>query len=51
MEIVFWIIFCFLAAWYGSKRKIGAGWTFFWSLLLSPIVGFIIAAISGAKEE
>ena len=51
MELIVWVLFCFLASWYGSNRKIGAGWTFFWSLLLSPIIGFIIAAISGEKEK
>lgn len=30
----------------GSKRKIGFGWTFFWSLVFTPLVGLIIALIS-----
>jgi len=51
MEIVFWIIFVFLAAWFGTKRKLGGGWTFIISLLLSPLVGFIAAIISGKLED
>mgnify|MGYP004506603441 FL=1 len=30
----------------GSKRKIGFGWTFFWSLVFTPLVGLVIALIS-----
>lgn len=51
MEIVFWLIFVALATWYGTKRKLGGGWTFVISLLLSSIVGFIAAAISGKPED
>ena len=51
MEIVFWLIFVALATWFGTKRRLGGGWTFVISLLLSPIVGFIAAAISGKLED
>ena len=51
MEIVFWLIFVALATWFGTKRRLGGGWTFVISLLLSPIVGFIAAAISGKFED
>lgn len=30
----------------GSKRKIGFGWTFFWSLVFTPLIGLIIALLS-----
>ena len=30
----------------GAKREIGYGNTVFWSILLSPIIGFIIAILS-----
>ena len=43
MIIVSWIIFSFVAAYVGKGRKIGGGWAFFWSLLLSPLIGLIIA--------
>ena len=49
MEYVFWIIFCGLAAWFGDSRKLGPWWTLLISVLLSPLVGFIVAAISGKK--
>lgn len=51
MEIFFWIIFVALATWYGTKRKLGGGWTFVISLLLSPLVGFIATIISGKLED
>lgn len=51
MEIFFWIVFVALATWYGTKRKLGGGWTFLISLILSPLVGFIAAAISGKSED
>ncbi len=51
MEIFFWIVFVVLATWYGTKRKLGGGWTFVISLLLSPLVGFIAAIISGKPED
>jgi len=30
----------------GAKRKIGYGKTVFWSILLSPVIGLIIALMS-----
>lgn len=51
MEIFFWLVFVVLATWYGTKRKLGGGWTFVISLILSPLIGFLVAAISGKKEE
>jgi hypothetical protein len=51
MEIVFWLVLVVLAAWFGTKRKLGGGWTFIISLFLSPLVGFIAAIISGKLED
>jgi len=52
------VIFTFLA-WYilalivsetmGKKRKIGVEWSFFLSILLSPLIGYIITRFSPEK--
>lgn len=48
--VLIWIILIILVARYGRKRKLGLGWTLVISIILSPILGFIIAAASGKKE-
>ena len=30
----------------GSRRRIGFGWTFFWSLVFTPFIGLVIALVS-----
>ena len=40
---------CFLVASFGSKRKIGFGWSLFLCLFLSPIIGGIITFLSPKK--
>ncbi|MGF1532109.1 MAG: hypothetical protein ACFCUI_00270 [Bernardetiaceae bacterium] len=40
------ICICFLIAKVGEKRKIGFGWSFFFCLFLSPIIGGIITMLS-----
>lgn len=47
---IVWFVFCYFVGKYGESRKLGFGWTFGLSLLFSPIVGLIIAVISGSKE-
>jgi len=46
MIIVIWIFLCIILAIAGSKRKIGGAGAFFLSLLLSPLVGFIVVMVS-----
>jgi hypothetical protein len=50
MIIFWWLVFLVLATWYGSKRKLGGGWTFLISLILSPLIVFIAELISYKKE-
>ena len=56
MEIfIIWIVLCVCAGWFASsKGRSGVG-IFFLSLILSPLIGFIVAAImqpdTKAKEE
>ncbi len=33
----------------GKKRKIGEEWSFFWCLVLSPVIGFFIIYFSKSK--
>jgi len=51
MEKLFFLIInlgiCFLIAQYaGTKRKIGFGWSLFFCIFLSPIIGGIITMLS-----
>lgn len=48
--IILWVIFCFVAAFVGADRKIGFFGAFIVSLLLSPIIGIIIALASKNKQ-
>lgn len=51
MFIFGWIVFALVAGFVGSGRKIGFGWAFFWALLLSPLIGLIIAFASDKNSE
>jgi Na+-driven multidrug efflux pump len=45
--IALYIVLTHLVAQYiGTKREIGYGKSIFWSILLSPIIGFIITILS-----
>jgi predicted phage tail protein len=50
MEIILFaainIGICYLIAKAGEKRKIGFGWSFFFCLFFSPIIGGIITMLS-----
>jgi len=52
MGILFgWLIFSIVVGFVGSNRKIGFWGAFFLSLLLSPVIGLIIALVSKNKED
>lgn len=52
MEIVLlWIVFALLIGFLGNGRKIGFAGAFFFSLLLSPVIGLIITLCSKDKED
>jgi hypothetical protein len=45
--LLLYLVFAFLIAHFlGSKRKIGFGWSFFFSIFPNPIVGLIITLLS-----
>ena len=46
-----WIIFSFVVGFVGSGRKIGFFGAFFLSLLLSPLIGLIIALVSKNEAD
>jgi len=48
MWILVWIFLCFVVAFAGTGKKVGYWGTFFLSLLLSPLIGLIIAIVSGS---
>jgi hypothetical protein len=51
MYIIIWIILCFVIAWFGEDRRVGFWGAFFWSLLLSPLIGAIITFTSERKDD
>lgn len=51
MELfIVWIGLSLLVGVVGKDRNIGFGWSFFWSLILSPLIGVVIALISDKKN-
>lgn len=51
MYFLGWIIFSFVAGFVGSDRKIGFFGAFLFSLILSPLVGLIVAFASKSNTE
>lgn len=51
MWFIFWIILSIVCAVLGTERKIGGIGAFFASLLLSPLIGFIIVIASDKKSS
>jgi len=50
--IVLYIVLTHLIAQYiGAKREIGYGKSIFWSILFSPIIGFIITILSKRTDK
>ena len=49
MQIVIFIILAALVALLGQNRKIGYGWSLFFCLIFSPIIGLIIILCSKKK--
>lgn len=50
--IALWIVLTHLVAQYiGSKREIGYGKSVFWSILFTPIIGFIITILSKQTDK
>jgi hypothetical protein len=49
--VIFWIVVSLIIATFGSEKKIGYWGVFWWSVLLSPIVGIIVAMLSPSIIE
>lgn len=50
MEVfLLWLLLALLVGAVGKNRKIGFGWAFFWAIILSPLIGLIIALLSDSK--
>lgn len=49
--IILWIGICMLVGVVGNDRKIGFGMAFLWALLLSPIIGLVIALLSQKNKK
>lgn len=48
---ILWLVLCFIVGAIGANRKIGYWGAFFFSFLLSPLIGGIIALSSPRKEN
>lgn len=46
MQFIIWLVMCALVALLGKDRKIGYGWSLFFCIFLSPIIGLIIILCS-----
>lgn len=52
MEVfILWIGMSLLVGVVGKDRNIGFGMAFFWALLLSPIIGIVIALLSDKRQN
>jgi hypothetical protein len=51
MWFIVWVVFALIVGMMGSDKKIGFWGAFIISLILSPVVGFIIVMVSGSNEE
>jgi hypothetical protein len=51
MWILVWLILAIVVGVYASNKGLGGMFYFFLSLILSPLVGFVIAAVSQPKKE
>mgnify|MGYP006935317378 CR=1 FL=1 len=40
-----------IAKYIGEKREIGYGMSIFWSVLLSPVIGFLITILSKQSDK
>ena len=49
--LVLAIIFSFIVGAIGGNRKIGFGWAFVISILLSPLIGLIVVLLSSKIEK
>lgn len=50
-ELILWALFSAIVGYFGSSRKTGFWGAFILSLILSPLIGFIITLISGKSTE
>ena len=46
ITVLYFVLTHLIGQHYGSKREIGYGKSIFWSILLSPIIGFFITIMS-----
>jgi len=51
LGVIIWLALVFLVAAYGKNTNLGYGGSFVISLFFSPLIGFIVAALSGTRKE
>ena len=50
MIFVIWLGLAVVVGMFGANRKIGFGMAFMWAVLLSPLIGFLITAMSDSLD-
>jgi hypothetical protein len=48
---VAWLCLAFIVGYFGKSKNIGFGKAFFWSLILSPLVGLVIVLFSSEPMQ
>jgi hypothetical protein len=51
LVFLFYIAFCVLVGWFGSKRRFGFWGHFFVSLIFTPIVGLLLVIASDPSKQ
>ena len=46
-----YLVFCLLLGFFGINKTMGFWGTFFFSILFTPIIGFIVILVSGKKND
>lgn len=50
MLAVIWFALSLVVSYLGESRRIGAIWAFILALVFSPIIGFLVVALSPVKQ-
>ena len=49
LTVISWLVLSFGVAYLGDSRRVGFGWSLFWSLVFSPVIGFAVVMASERK--
>jgi len=49
LGLLFYVLFIYLVAKFGERKSLGFTWTLILAIFFSPLLAFIVAAVSGKK--